>query len=61
MITYRDMKKARYGGNVTISHIPSQVHFTAVTCSLADWSTNIQDMQLLLALREDFSKKNYRD
>jgi len=30
---------------------PSKIHFLAVTCSLADWSTNIQDFNMLVDLR----------
>jgi len=50
---YRDDFKARYSGNVTMSAIPPRIHFMAVTMSLADWSTNLQDMQQLIALRRE--------
>jgi len=36
-----------------MSNIPKKTHFAAVTMSLADWSTNLQDMSQLVNLRRE--------
>lgn len=36
-----------------MSTVPAKVHQVAVTCSLADWSTNHQDFQMMIDLRNE--------